>query len=189
MRSFLDDLDFQEVETPILNFIPGVGAGCPFVTKYRNSKLYLRVAPEVHLKKLLVGGLDRVYEIGKQFRNEGIDATHHPEFTSCELYMSYADYEDMMELTELLLSGLVKELTGGFVIKCQSNGLHKEPIEIDFTPPFKKVDPFEELEKVAGLLIPRDLGSVEANQYLKSACERLGVECKPPHRTHAYWTS
>ncbi|KAL8170839.1 hypothetical protein V2J09_022643 [Rumex salicifolius] len=156
LRKFLDDLDFQEdyflkdlllcfhVETPILNSIPGVGAGYPFVTEYKNMKLYLRVAPEVNLKKLLVGGLDRVYEIGKQFRNEGVDPTHTLEFTSCELYMTYADYEDMMELTEQLLSvgtivctWLVKELTGSFIIKCPSNGLDKEPIDIDFTPPFR----------------------------------------------------
>ncbi|KAL8170838.1 hypothetical protein V2J09_022642 [Rumex salicifolius] len=110
LRTFLDDLDFQEVETPILNSIPGVGVGCPFVTEYKNMKLYLRVAPEVNLKKLLVGGLDHVYEIGKQFRNEGIDPTHTPEFTSRELYMTYADYEDMMELTEQLLSGKLMSL-------------------------------------------------------------------------------
>lgn len=180
LRTFLDHLDFQEVETPILNSIPGIGAGCPFVTEYKNMKLYLRVAPEVNLKKLVVGGLDRVYEIGKQFRNEGIDSTHTPEFTSCELYMAYADYEDMMELTEKLLSGLVKELTGSFIIKCESNG---EPIDVDFTPPFRRIKLLEELEKQAGMSIPMDLEGAEANEYLKAACERWGVECRPPHRT------
>lgn len=134
VRSFLDDLDFLEVgqasrlfvsfqkifllpyiaiiphpqvETPMMNMIPGGAAARPFVT-YHNEldmKLYMRIAPELYLKMLIVGGLDRVYEIGKQFRNEGIDLTHNPEFTTCEFYMAFADYYDLMDLTEQMLSG------------------------------------------------------------------------------------
>lgn len=134
VRSFLDDLDFLEVsqasqlfvsfqknflrpyltviphpqvETPMMNMIPGGAAARPFMT-YHNEldmKLYMRIAPELYLKMLIVGGLDRVYEIGKQFRNEGIDLTHNPEFTTCEFYMAFADYYDLMDLTEQMLSG------------------------------------------------------------------------------------
>ncbi|PPR86325.1 hypothetical protein GOBAR_AA34366 [Gossypium barbadense] len=138
VRSFLDNLDFLEVETPMMNMIAGGAAARPFVTHHNelNMKLYMRIAPELYLKELVVGGLDRVYEIGKQFRNEGIDLTHNPEFTTCEFYMAFADYNDLMELTEKMLSGMVKELTGGYKIKYHSNGLENDPIEIDFTPPF-----------------------------------------------------
>ena len=91
----------------MMNTIAGGAAARPFVTYHNdlNMKLYMRISPELHLKRLVVGGLDRVYEIGKQFRNEGIDLTHNPEFTTCEFYMAFADYNDLMELTETMLSG------------------------------------------------------------------------------------
>jgi len=94
LRTFLRDRDYIEVETPMMNMIPGGATARPFET-YHNDlsmKLYMRIAPELYLKQLIVGGLDRVFEIGKQFRNEGIDLTHNPEFTTCELYWAYADY-------------------------------------------------------------------------------------------------
>ncbi|KAK8654653.1 hypothetical protein V6N13_107260 [Hibiscus sabdariffa] len=142
VRSFLDNLDFLNVETPMMNMIAEGVVARPFVIHHNEltMRLYMHIAPELYLKELVVGGLDRVYEIGKQFRNEGIDLTHNPEFATCEFYMAFADYNDLMELTEKMLSGMVKELTGVYKIKYHANGLDNDPIEIDFTPPFRRLD-------------------------------------------------
>ncbi|KAK1563344.1 hypothetical protein Q3G72_026261 [Acer saccharum] len=184
-RKFLDNHGFIEVETPVMNITAGGAAARPFITHHNemDMDLYLRVSPELYLKKLVVGGLDRVYEIGKTFRNEGMDLTHIPEFTMCEFYMAYADYNDLMELAEELLSGMVKELTGSHKIRYHGNGWNNEPIEIDFTPPFRRMDLMEELESKANISIPKDLSGEAANKYLLDACERFNVKCPPPHTT------
>ncbi|CAA6662091.1 unnamed protein product [Spirodela intermedia] len=186
IRRFLDNLDFLEVETPMMNMIAGGAAAKPFVTYHNelNMKLFMRIAPELYLKELVVGGLDRVYEIGKQFRNEGIDLTHNPEFTTCEFYMAFADYNDLMEITEQMLSvRMVKELTGGYKVKYHANGVDKDPIEIDFTPPFRRLEMIQGLETMANLDIPKDLSSDAANKYLVDACAKFDVKCPPPQTT------
>ncbi|XP_021730037.1 lysine--tRNA ligase-like [Chenopodium quinoa] len=188
MRSFLDEKGFIEVETPIMNACPSIGAARHFTASSDELKVkfFMRIAPELMLKQLVVGGLERVYEIGKQFRSENVDLTHHPEFTSCEFYMAYADYNDLIVLTETLLSGMMQRLTGSTKIKCHCAGQKKnenETIEIDFTPPFRRIDFIKELEKQAGIIIPKDLYSDEAHKCLLEACQKAGVTCEPSLRT------
>uniref|UniRef100_A0A8C6SSM4 Lysine--tRNA ligase n=1 Tax=Neogobius melanostomus TaxID=47308 RepID=A0A8C6SSM4_9GOBI len=156
LRNFLDQMGFLEIETPMMNLIPGGAVARPFVT-YHNEldmNLFMRIAPELYHKMLVVGGLDRVYEIGRQFRNEGIDLTHNPEFTTCEFYMAYADYHDLMEITEKLLSGMVKHITGGYKVTYHPDGPEGQAYEIDFTPPFKRLSMTNDLAKIMGVKFP-----------------------------------
>jgi len=124
-------------------------ASQPFITHHNDLGLdmFMRIAPELYLKQLVIGGLERVYEIGRQFRNEGIDLTHNPEFTTCEFYMAYADYNDLLDLTEKMISGMVHEITGGYVIPyaAEEGG---EPVMVDFSPPWRRISMIEGLEQV-----------------------------------------
>jgi lysyl-tRNA synthetase class 2 len=146
IRRFLDERGFLEVETPILQPLYGGAAAQPFVTHHRalDMPLYLRIADELYLKRLLVGGLERVYEIGHDFRNEGMDRTHNPEFTMLEVYQAYADYGDMMSLTEGLVAGVVEHCLGTKVVE-------RYGAAVNFAPPFPRVPFIEAVRARSGL--------------------------------------
>ena len=134
IRRWLDERNFLEIETPILQSEAGGAEARPFVTHHNtlNIPLYLRIATELHLKRMIVGGFERVYELGRIFRNEGISTKHNPEFTSVEIYQAYSNYVDMMDLTENLIKDIIADACGSLVINYQNN-------EIDFSKPWKRI--------------------------------------------------
>jgi lysyl-tRNA synthetase class 2 len=146
LRRFLDERGFLEVETPVLQPLYGGAAARPFTTRHNalDMPLYLRIADELYLKRLLVGGFERVYEIGHDFRNEGMDRTHNPEFTMLEFYQAYADYNDVMKMTEEMIAGVVEHATGKLQLE---RGGHR----LDFTPPWPRVSFLEGVERESGL--------------------------------------
>ncbi|RIB25274.1 hypothetical protein C2G38_2277297 [Gigaspora rosea] len=188
IRQFLDDLGFLEVETPIMTPTPSGAFAKPFITHHSDLKrdIFLRVSPELFLKQLIVGGFDRVYEIGRQFRNESIDVTHNPEFTSCEFYMAYADVYDLMKITERMLEGMVRKITGGCIVNYHSNEElshnNDKVMKLDFSSPFKKIDIIPTLEQNLGIKFPalNELHTEESNKFLKQICEERKIDCKNP---------
>lgn len=165
LRRYLDERDFLEVETPILQPLYGGAAARPFVTHHNalDMPLYLRIADELYLKRLLVGGLERVYEIGHDFRNEGMDRTHNPEFTMLEWYMAYADYLVIAEMAEELLRGLVQEVTGATV-------LERDGVRLDFGSPFRRVRFVDGIRETAGLDV-----LTASEEELRASLRRRGV--------------
>eukprot|EP00199_Chlamydomonas_sp_CCMP681_P000308 CAMPEP_0119109168 /NCGR_PEP_ID=MMETSP1180-20130426/17500_1 /TAXON_ID=3052 ORGANISM="Chlamydomonas cf sp, Strain CCMP681" /NCGR_SAMPLE_ID=MMETSP1180 /ASSEMBLY_ACC=CAM_ASM_000741 /LENGTH=584 /DNA_ID=CAMNT_0007094885 /DNA_START=168 /DNA_END=1922 /DNA_ORIENTATION=+ len=182
VRRFLDDRGFLEVETPMMNLIPGGATAKPFVTHHNDLKqdMYMRIAPELFLKQLVVGGIERVYEMGRQFRNEGIDLTHNPEFTTVEFYMAYADYNDLMEMTEQMISEMVMAIKGSHKIQYHANGHDQPPVEIDFTPPWRRISMVSGLEEKLGIKFPADLMGPEARKMLAEQCIKHNVNCPSP---------
>lgn len=166
MRRFLDARGYIEVETPVLQPLYGGAFARPFTTHHNalDMPLYLRIADELYLKRLIVGGLERVYEIGHDFRNEGIDRTHNPEFTMLEFYQAFADYEDIMRITEELFAELVKEVTGG------SHVLEYEGQKLDFTPPFQRLSFLGAIAERAGFD-----PATASDDELRTRLRQLGV--------------
>jgi lysyl-tRNA synthetase class 2 len=170
LRDALDALDFLEVETPMMHPIPGGAAARPFVTHHNalDLPMYLRIAPELYLKRLIVGGLERVYEINRNFRNEGLSTQHNPEFTMLELYWAYSDYAELMDLIERLLHGLVDALLGTRVVRYQGR-------DYDLGQPFRRVTVAELVLEFNPQLERSRLREVP---YLRTACDALGVPWK-----------
>ena len=170
LRDYLDALDFMEVETPMMQQIPGGAAARPFQTRHHalNQDMYLRIAPELYLKRLIVGGFERVYEINRNFRNEGLSTQHNPEFTMLELYWAYTDYRELMELIERLLHGLADALFGSRLINYQGR-------QYDLGAPFRRVTIEQMILEHNPVLEPEHLRDVP---YLRAACDRLGVPYK-----------
>jgi lysyl-tRNA synthetase class 2 len=168
-RAFLVARGFVEVETPVLQPIYGGAFARPFATHHHSldMTLYLRIADELYLKRLIVGGIERVFEIGKDFRNEGMDRTHSPEFTQLELYQAYTDYHGMMELTESLIVALAEGVLGGTTITWQGT-------EIDLTPPWRRVTVADALAEALGA------GALTDTASLAEAAEAAGVEIEEP---------
>jgi len=166
LRRFLDGRGFVEVETPMMQPIPGGAAAKPFITHHNalDVDLYLRVAPELYLKRLVVGGLERVYEINRNFRNEGVSTRHNPEFTMLEAYQAYADYGDMMDLTEALVTHVCRAVTGGLQIAYQGQ-------EMDLTPPWQRVRLSEALAEHAGI----DPARLDETASAREVCGELGL--------------
>ena len=166
IREFLNKREYLEVETPILQPIPGGATARPFLTHHNalNIPLYLRIANELYLKRLIVGGFDGVYEFAKDFRNEGMDRTHNPEFTILELYVSYKDYNWMMKMTEQLLEKVSIDSTGDTKVKIGNN-------DVDFKAPYERISIYEAIKKFTGI----DISKMEENMLRKTA-KNLNVE-------------
>ena len=167
VRRFLDARGYMEVETPVLNTISGGATARPFITHHNtlDIDMYLRIATELNLKRLVVGGIERVYELGRIFRNEGMDTRHNPEFTTVELYEAYADFNDMMDLFEDLLSGAAKEILGTYDVNWQG-------YDISLAPPFRRMTMAEAVKEYLGI----DFMAIDSDEEAVAAAKSAGVD-------------
>lgn len=173
IRNYLDSRGYLEVETPILNTIPGGAAARPFITHHNalDMDMYLRIATELHLKRLVVGGMEKVYEMGRQFRNEGMDIKHNPEFTSIEIYQAYADYNDMMDLTENLMRYCAQEVCGTTTISYQG-------VDIDLSK-FERMTMIDSVKKYSGV----DFNEIKTDEEALAAAKEKGLEVEAAKST------
>ena len=167
LRAFLDERGYMEVETPVLNTISGGATARPFITHHNtlDIDMYMRIATELPLKRLIVGGMDRVHEIGRIFRNEGMDPKHNPEFTTIELYQAYADFNDMMDLFEDLLSSAAQKILGTYQVEWQGE-------KIDLTPGWPRLPMHEAVKQYTGI----DFMAIPTNEEAVAAAKSIGVE-------------
>lgn len=176
LRNYLDNNGFMEVETPILHTNYGGANAKPFITLHNDYKMnmYMRIAPELFLKQLVIGGFNKIYEIGKQFRNESSDLTHNAEFSSIEIYQSPADYMDMMKLCENFFKDVVQHIHSTFKITFKNT-------ELDFNLPFKRIDFLEELSKKTGYnMVGIDLSESSVQEDLIGLLKKFEIKCPPP---------
>jgi lysyl-tRNA synthetase, class II len=169
VREYLDERDFLEVETPILSTIAGGANARPFTTHHNTLDLdmYMRIANELYLKRLIVGGFEKVYEMGRMFRNEGMSPKHNPEFTNIELYQAYVDYEEMMRLTENLVAYVAEKTLGTLKIDYQGT-------EIDLTPPWNRIDMADAVKEYAGV----DFSKIESDEEAIKIAQAKGIEVR-----------
>ena len=174
VRDFMDARGYIEVETPVLNTISGGATARPFITHHNtlDIDMYMRIATELHLKRLVVGGFERVYEIGRIFRNEGMDPKHNPEFTTIELYEAYADFHDMMDIAEGVLSTAAKDILGGYNVRWLGE-------EIDLTPGWKRLTMIDAVRDYVGV----DFDAVSDDEQACKAVEAAGVDLEGCERT------
>ena len=167
MRNYLDNMNYVEVETPVLNTIAGGAAARPFITHHNtlDIDMFMRIATELPLKRLIIGGMDRVYESGRIFRNEGMDPKHNPEFTTVELYQAYADFHDMMDIAEGILSGAAKEILGTYELEWMGE-------KIDLTPGWRRLTMVDAVKEYVGI----DFGAVTDDAEAVALAGSVGVE-------------
>ena len=167
LRNFLDDMGYIEVETPVLNTIAGGAAARPFITHHNtlDIDMYMRIATELPLKRLIVGGMDRVYEVGRIFRNEGMDPKHNPEFTTVELYQAYADFHDMMDIAEGVLSGAAQQILGSYDVTWMGE-------QISLAPGWRRLTMVDAVREYAGV----DFGAITDDAEAVAAAKNIGVE-------------
>ena len=177
LRRILEEEGYLEVETPMLTTVATGDAARPFITHHNtlNLDMYLRIAPELNLKRLIVGGFDKVYEIGKNFRNEGMDIKHNPEFTNVEFYAAYEDYNDMMNMAEKIISTIAQNVLGTTKITYQS-------VDIDLTPSWKRISMIDAIKEVTGI----DFNKIETDEEARALAKEKGIELEETKQTRGH---